>query len=175
MPGARGPRYAGAVAWSCGRSPPLGAMTAIPEPLARLLHEVEGLDRFERQQLLLEFADEFREVPPEVAERPFPEENYVTRCESQAYVFARPNPDGTLKFYFAVENPQGVSAKSWAVIMDRTLSGQPLESVLAVPPDVIFRIYGNEISMGKGQGLMGMLDHVKMLAARTLRERRSEG
>lgn len=150
-------------------------MAHIPAPLARLLEQFEGLDRLERAQLLLEFADEFREVPAEIAERPFPEENYVTRCESQAYVFARPNADGTLKFYFAVENPQGVSAKSWAVIMDEGLSGQPLESVLAVPPDVVFRIFGNEVSMGKGQGLLGMLDHVKMLAARALREREGDG
>lgn len=147
------------------------AMPALPAPLARLLDELEGLDRFERQQLLLEYADSFEEVPPDVARRPFPEEAYVARCESQAYVFARENPDGTLKFYFAVENPQGVSAKSWAAIMDQTLSGQPLESVLAVPPEVVFRIYGNEVAMGKGQGLMGMLDHVKMLAARALQGR----
>ena len=146
-------------------------MTRIPEPLEKLLADFEAVDRLERQQLLLEYADQFREVPEEVARRPFPEENYVTRCESQAYVFATENPDGTLHFYFAVDNPQGVSAKSWAAIMEETLSGQPLEQVLAVPPDVIFRIYGNEISMGKGQGLMGMLDHVKMFARRKLAER----
>jgi cysteine desulfuration protein SufE len=83
-------------------------------------------------------------------------------------VWAEDLPDGTLKFHFAVENPQGLSAKAWAVIMDTTLSGAPLEQVASVSPDVIFTLYGKDISMGKGQGLMGMLDHVTSAARRRL-------
>jgi cysteine desulfuration protein SufE len=121
--------------------------------------------------MLIELADRFKEVPPEVATRPFPEENHVERCESQAYVWAKELPDGTLKFDFAVENPQGISAKSFAVVLDEALSGQPLELVAKTPTDIVFQIYGKDISMGKGQGLMGMLSHVTIHARRKLAAR----
>ena len=144
----------------------------MPQALKDVVDDFAFVDRSERAELLIEFADRFQDVPAEVAERPFPEENHVTRCESEAFVWAKENPDGTLKYYFAVENPQGLSAKAWATIMDETLSNQPLEDVVAVSPEVIFDLYGKDISMGKGQGMMGMLDHVQSHAKRKLRERR---
>lgn len=143
-------------------------MPDLPPALATLLEDFRFVDRHERAELLIEYADEFQDVPERIATRPFPEANHVTRCESQAYVFPEELPDGTLKFHFAVENPQGLSAKAFAAIMDQTLSGQPLEAVAAVPTDVIFSLFGKELSMGKGQGLMGMLDHVTTAARRRL-------
>jgi cysteine desulfuration protein SufE len=135
-------------------------MTEIPKRLKDVLDDFAFLDRTERVELLIEAADRFEEVPRRIAERPFSEANHVQRCESDAYVWAEDLPDGTLKYWFAVENPQGLSAKSWAVLMDETLSGAPLEQVAAVPPETVFEIYGKDVSMGKGQGLMGMLAHV---------------
>jgi len=73
-----------------------------------------------------------------------------------------------MKLWFAVENPQGISAKAWAAILDETLSGQPLDEVARVPQDIIFRIFGRDISMGKGQGLIGMLELVHREARRRL-------
>ena len=143
-------------------------MTDIPAPLETVLEDFAFVDRAERAELLIEAADRFEEVPPAIATRPFPEENHVQRCESEAYVWAEDRPDGTLKFHFAVENPQGLSAKSWGVIMDETLSGQPLAEVAAVSPEVVFAIYGKDLSMGKGQGLMGMLSHVTHAAKERL-------
>jgi len=143
-------------------------MTDIPAPLESVLEDFAFVDRAERAELLIEAADRFEDVPPTIATRPFPEENHVQRCESEAYVWAEDRPDGTLKFHFAVENPQGLSAKSWGVIMDETLSGQPLAEVAAVSPEVVFAIYGKDLSMGKGQGLMGMLSHVTHAAKERL-------
>lgn len=150
----------------------MSAMSALPQPLQAVVDDFAYVDRSERAELLIEFADRFKSVPDEIAERPFPDDNHVARCESEAFVWAKDNPDGSQKYYFAVENPQGLSAKAWAVIMDETLSGQPLESVAAVSPEVIFDLYGKDLSMGKGQGMMGMLDHVQSYARRKLRERR---
>lgn len=137
-----------------------------------VLEDFAFADRTERAELLIEAADRFEEVPPRIATRPFPEENHVQRCESEAYVWAEDLPDGTLKYYFAVENPQGLSAKAWSVILDETLSGQPLEQVAEVSPDAVFTIYGKDISMGKGQGLMGILAHVTHAAKRRLDARK---
>ena len=152
-------------------------MTGVPAPLAEVVAEFESLDRGLRTEMLIEYADQFEEVPAAVASRPFPEANLAPRCESQAYVFATDLPDGTLAFQFAVENPQGLSAKAFAAILEETLSGQPLEEVVRVPQAVVFAVFGRDVSMGKGQGLLGMLELVQHEARRRLdqRRRRAEG
>ena len=138
-----------------------------------MLADFAFADRSERIELLIEFADKFTDVPARIATRPFPEANHVQRCESEAYVFPEDLSDGTLKFHFAVENPQGLSAKAWAVILDETLSGKPLEEVAAVPADAVFTVFGKDVSMGKGQGLMGITDMVTHAAKRRLAERKA--
>ena len=145
---------------------------ALPAPLADVVADFEFVDRSLRAEMLIEYADRFEEVPAAVATRPYPERNRAPRCESEAYVFATDRPDGTLKLWFAVENPQGLSAKAWGTILDDTLSGQPLELVARVPQDVIFRIFGRDLSMGKGQGLVGMLEVVQHEARRRLEQQR---
>ena len=86
-------------------------------------------DPADRTNLLLSYADQFREVPRAVATRPFAKEHLVPHCESEAYVWALRQPDGTLKLHFAVENPSGVSAKALATILDKTLSGLPAAEI----------------------------------------------
>lgn len=144
----------------------------LPAPLAEVVAEFEGLDRGLRSEMLIEYADQFEEVPAAIATRPFPEANRAPHCESDAYVFATDRPDGTLDFHFAVENPQGLSAKAWAVILGEACAGQPLEVVAGLPPEVIYRIFGRDLSMGKGQGLMGMLEVVRHAARARLDARR---
>ena len=135
-------------------------MAGMPAALAALAEDMRRMERRERAEMLIEYADRFEEVPPGVATRPFPEAHRAPRCESEAYVWATDNPDGTLRLHFAVENPQGLSARAWAAILGETVSGRPPDEVLAVDPEVIFDLFGRELSMGKGQGLMGMLDLV---------------
>jgi cysteine desulfuration protein SufE len=146
----------------------------LPEPLADVVAEFDAVDRGLRAEMLIEYADLFEEVPASVASRPYPEANRAPRCESEAFVFASDLDDGSMKLWFAVENPQGLSARAWAVILDETLSGQPLESVARVPQEVVFRIFGRDLSMGKGQGLVGMLEVVQHEARRRLEKRRRE-
>ena len=130
-------------------------------------------DQAERTQLLLEYADKFREVPPAVASRPFDRSALVPHCESEAYVWAVPNDDGTLKLHFAVENPSGVSAKALAAILDRTLSGLPAAEIGNVDPEIVEKIFRQNISMGKGMGLMSMVQRVQALARRFAQEKSS--
>ncbi len=146
-------------------------MSEQPAELSSLVQDFAFCDRNERAELLIEFADRFEEVPERIATRPYPEEHHVQKCESDAYVWAEDLPDGTVKFHFAVENPQGLSAKAWSVILDETLSGKPLEDVAAVSCDVVFSVFGKDLSMGKGQGLMGITDMVTYEAKKRLKER----
>lgn len=149
----------------------------LPAALVDAIADFELVDRGLRSEMLIEYADRFREVPATIATRPFPERARAPRCESEAYVFAVDRPDGSLDLHFAVENPQGLSAKAWAMILAETLSGQPLERIAAVPGEVIRRIFGHDLSMGKELGLLGMLELVQheARARLTARRRREQG
>jgi cysteine desulfuration protein SufE len=146
-------------------------MQLLPERLETWLATMESLDRPDRIQMLIDVAGRFPSVPPRIAQRPYPAERRVPGCESEAYVWAEPKPDGTLTYYFAVENPQGISAMALAAILGNTLSGVPLEKVAAIPADVVFRIFGRELSMGKSLGLMGMVNMVRAAARQQLQAR----
>ena len=130
-------------------------------------------DRRERADLLIEIADRFDEVkvPPSLATKPYDERHKAPACESEAYVWAVDQPDGTLKYYFDVLNPQGLSAMAMSVILAETVSGQPLDRVVHVSDDVVFKIFGKELSMGKGAGLMGILALVRAEAKRRLQQK----
>lgn len=121
-------------------------------------------DTADRTNMLLSYADQFHEVPPGVASRPFDKSHQVPQCESDAYAWAMQQPDGTLKLWFAVENPSGVSAKALAAILDKTLSGLTPEEIAQVDASVVEKLFRQNISMGKGMGLMSMVEAVRSLA-----------
>lgn len=149
-------------------------MTTLPPALAELLEDFASItDRTERAELLIETADRFDEVKvsPAVATLPYPETHRAPACESEAYVWAADQPDGTLRYTFDVLNPQGLSAKAFSVIVAETLSGAPLEQVVAIPDDIVFDLFGKELSMGKGAGLMGILTLVRHEAKQRLAAR----
>lgn len=121
-------------------------------------------DPADRAEVLLSLADRFREVPPEVARRPFARVHQVPSCESDAYVWGVLRPGGTLDLQFAVENPSGVSARALAAILQRGLSGLAPAEIAAVSPDLVFDVFRRDISMGKGLGLMSMVRAVQVTA-----------
>jgi len=121
-------------------------------------------DQADRTNLLLSYADKYREVPPEVATRPFGSGHLVPHCESEAYVWALKQPDGTLTLHFAVENPSGISVKALAAILEGTLSGLPAAEIAEVNPELVESIFRHNISMGKGMGLMSLVQAVRSLA-----------
>jgi cysteine desulfuration protein SufE len=134
------------------------------DKLQQLIEMFQMFDPADRTNLLLSYADQFQEVPPSIATRPFPASHQVPQCESDAYVWAMKQPDGTLKLYFAVENPSGISAKALAAILDKTLSGLPASEIATVDCGIVERIFRQNISMGKGMGLMAMVNAVQALA-----------
>lgn len=145
-------------------------MATIPPKLAHVLEDFSYItDRNERAEYLVEIADRFQKVPPEIATQPYDESRRVPACESEAFVWVKDQPDGTLKYYFDVLNPQGLSAKAMATILDETCSGTPLEQVAAVDTGVVLDIFGRELSMGKGAGLMGIVTLVQYEAKKRLK------
>jgi cysteine desulfuration protein SufE len=138
------------------------------EKLQKLVAMFEMFDMADRTDLLLSYADQFKDVPPEIATRPFATSHQIPQCESDAYVWAMKQPDGTLRLYFAVENPSGVSAKALAAILVKTLSGLPASEIATVNTDIVEKIFRQNISMGKGMGLMSMVQAVAALAKSAL-------
>lgn len=140
-------------------------MARYPPKLEALLETFAMFDdQADRVNLLLGYADKFRDVPSSVATRPFDKRHQVPQCESDAYAWAVPNADGSLALHFAVENPSGVSAKALVVILQTTLSGLPPAEIASVDPEIVERIFRQNISMGKGLGLMSMVLAVQALA-----------
>jgi cysteine desulfuration protein SufE len=138
---------------------------AYPQKLQQVLETFDMFpDPADRTSMLLSYADQFKEVPADVAQRPFPKSRQVPQCESDAYVWGLRQPDGTLKLHFAVENPSGVSAKAMATILEKTLSGLPPADIAAVDCSIVERIFRQNISMGKGMGLMAMVEAVRAIA-----------
>lgn len=141
----------------------------LPARLRALLSTLDLFpDRADRIQFLISVADRYRPVPEEVAVKPYPERRRVPHCESDAYVWALAESDGTMRLYFAVENPQGISAMAMAAILADTLSGSRPEEILSVPSDLPYRIFGRELSMGKTMGLLGMVGMVQAAARQVL-------
>lgn len=117
-------------------------------------------DRAERIQVLIALGEQFRPVGPNVAEEPYPEANKVPACESEAYGWTWLE-DGKLKLGYVILNPQGISAMAMARILESSLDGQDPEVVKSIPEDIVYRIFGRELSMGKSAGLMGMIQLLK--------------
>jgi len=140
-----------------------------PAKLQAVVDMFAMFDPADRTNMLLGYADQFREVPKEVAVRPFDKSRQIPQCESDAYAWAMKQPDGTLKLWFAVENPSGVSAKALAAILDKTLSGLPPDQIAQVDTAVVEKLFRQNISMGKGMGLMSMVEAVRSLAQAALR------
>ncbi|MCU0511459.1 MAG: SufE family protein [Anaerolineae bacterium] len=147
-------------------------MTDYPPRLQTALEDFSFITtRAERQEYLIQLADRFAEVrvPAHIATRPYDEQHRVPACESEAFVWAVPNPDGTLHYYFDVLNPQGLSAMAMSVILGEACNGAPLAQVAALNADLVFGFFGKDISMGKGQGLMSIVTLVAYEARQRLK------
>jgi cysteine desulfuration protein SufE len=139
----------------------------IPSTLRAAIDELNSLgDRATISEALIDIANRFSEVAPSQAVRPFPEANRVKACESEAYVFATKGVDGGIALAFAVENPQGISAKALSTLLQESLSGQPLAAIQQIPEDLVYEIFGRTVSMGRGAGLMGIITMMKDQARR---------
>lgn len=119
-------------------------------------------DRQERIEELVRIARRYH--PPD-RPKPYPEENRVPGCESEAFVWISGNSE-EVRLDVAVENPQGVSAMALATILRGALDGRPAIEFAAIPDDLALRLFGTELSMGKSLGLGNMVAVVKAHAAR---------
>jgi cysteine desulfuration protein SufE len=119
-------------------------------------------DRQEKIEVLISIADEFQNRTSEIVPRT--ESNKVPGCESEVFVVCQPLESGGLNLMFAVDNPQGLSAMVMARILEKCFSGKQAFEIAEVDEAIVFRIFGNELSMGKNLGLTNMIKMIKALA-----------
>ncbi|MGQ9903167.1 MAG: SufE family protein [Anaerolineae bacterium] len=137
-----------------------------PEKLREVL-EIFAENPADRNAMLIDYSDQFEGVPESIARRPYPKENQVPHCESDSYVFVEALDGNRLKFHFAVENPFGVSARALSAVLASTINGLPAEEIANMPiDDLVPTLFGPNISMGKGQGLLSIASVVKVMAQR---------
>lgn len=119
--------------------------------------------RDDRIQALISLAKRFQSVPDEIAVRPFDESHRVPGCESEAFVWVLLEA-GRLRIEFAVENPQGVSAQALAVLLKEGLDSEEPVVAKGLDDDIVFLMFGRELSMGKSLGLTNMVRAVRARA-----------
>ena len=140
-------------------------MGTSPAKLELLIADIESVDdRMVRAEILTELGNSYQEVPAAVAHRPFSQEHKVTACQSDAYVWVVMSDQGLCFPYFAVENPQGLSAKALASLLTQGCSGVTAQEISAVSDGIVARVFGSTISMGKAEGLMNMVRLMRRLA-----------
>ena len=97
----------------------------------------------------------------------------MPHCESDPYVFVEPMEaaaDPRLQVFFAVENPFGGSARALSAILNQTVNGLPASVIAGMPiDDLVPTLFGRNVSMGKGQGLLSIASVVKSLARNYVR------
>lgn len=137
-------------------------MTGLPTKLQEVVDTLALFeDRSEKIQAIISIAESFR---PTAEPKPYPENHRVPGCESEVFVWGN-ETNGHWNFEFAVENPQGLSAMAFAKILQDGLGGLSSAEIQAVPDELIYEIFGRELSMGKSMGLMNMLQICKRLAS----------
>ncbi|MGB9690840.1 MAG: SufE family protein [Candidatus Sumerlaeaceae bacterium] len=138
---------------------------------AKLVESFRALkDEAERLMMLIEFASCYVDPPPAVASRPFPAECKLPGCDCDVYFWALMREDRRLDFYFAVDCAEGVSAKAFAVILSRTLTGADLEAIARIPRECVAIIFGELITPEKKATLEAMLEAVRQAAQDVLGE-----
>ena len=139
----------------------------LPANLQAVLDDLEFLtDRRERIDYLISLGESYSNFPPE--EVPRTDNARVAGCESEVYFAAAPLPEGGLRYRYAVDNAQGISAMAMAKILDDGLSGVSPQEVEGVPEDLAMAIFGRELSMGKGLGLGQMIRMAKDAARKSI-------
>ena len=130
--------------------------------LQRVIDYFERItDEQQRIQMLISYSKRFEEVPETVASRPYDQAHRVPECESDVYVWVDVDNDHNVDFYAAVENPQGLSAKALGAVLQKALKDAKVEDIEKLDNELVYKVFGKQLSMGKNMGLMGMIQMIK--------------
>ncbi|MGH7564481.1 MAG: SufE family protein [Gemmatimonadota bacterium] len=146
---------------------PTDRVAGLPPPrLERLLDRFEALSRDQTMAVLVEFANQFAELPPRFAELTRDERYVVHECMTPVSLFSEMQ-DG--RIYFFADVPKSApTIRALLAIFTQALNGEPPESVLAIPPDFVSRLMRKVGLMTRERGLNAMIARMKHHAAEAL-------
>jgi cysteine desulfuration protein SufE len=134
-----------------------------PQPIQEFVENLSFIDdRAERIQVLIELS---RSYKPAKQEKPYPAENRVPGCESEVYTWVTLSSENNLNLEIAVDNPQGISAMSLAALIASGLQNQSPTLANQLDEDIVYALFGKELSMGKSMGLTNLVRQIKAQAA----------
>lgn len=139
-------------------------MPSAPESPATRLDEIAeefaDLDPRERLELLLDFADNLPELPPEYEARKQAGENRVHECQTPVFLFAELR-DGRVHVYAAVAE-EAPTVKGFVAILVEAFSGAEPAEVLNVKPNLLARLGLQEaLGMTRMRGLNAVLHRLR--------------
>ena len=109
----------------------------MPEKLAVIVEEFASAPRDVVLEMLLEFSDAVRPLPPELAGHAGMEQ--VPECQTPFFLKAVVTPQGTVDVWFDCP-PEAPTTRAFAGILAEGLAGATPDQVLAVPSDLYQRM-----------------------------------
>jgi cysteine desulfuration protein SufE len=109
----------------------------LPEKLAAIVDEFASAPRDVVLEMLLEYADAVRPLPPEFAGHAGMEQ--VPECQTPFFLTARVTAERTVQLWFDCP-PEAPTTRAFAGILAEGLAGASVDEVLAVPTDLYQRM-----------------------------------
>jgi cysteine desulfuration protein SufE len=137
--------------------------------LETIVEEFAELDKRERLELLLEFAEQLPELPAKYEAQREAGEHRVHECQTPVFLWVEVN-SGLVQLYAHVA-PEAPTVKGFVAILVDAFSGTSPADILAVKPDLLQRLGLTEaLGMVRMRGLTAILGRIRrevQLAAAT--------
>jgi cysteine desulfuration protein SufE len=130
-----------------------------------IVAEFADLDPRERLELLLEFAENLPPLPDRYQAERDAGMHRVPECQTPVFIWTE-LVDGKVQIYAEVA-PEAPTVKGFVGILVNSYSGQPPETVLATPPDLLHRLGLLEsLGMVRMRGLAAIQHHIRQQVAK---------
>lgn len=138
----------------------------VPPELQRLLDRFALFSREQTMQLLVEFANQFPELPERFAALAGSEEHIVHECMTPVALFSEVRDGGI--WYYADVPKSAPTIRAILAIFMQALNGKAPEQVLAIPSTFVSELMRKVGLMTRERGLHAMLLRMKRHAAEAL-------
>lgn len=137
-------------------------MSIYPDALDHLISEIKSIDDREEHQAVLEELSCDYQDDSEYSQSLNIELVRTPNCPSEVYVGVEIK-DNLYNLLFTVRNPQGISAKAFTAIIKKYYANTTKEQILSIPEELVYDIFTKDITMGRAQGLVGVIRTIKSL------------
>lgn len=140
------------------------ANETLPPKLHEIVTEFRSLDREEKLEMLLEYAEQLPPLPDEFKTQPL---EHVDECQTPIAI-ATERQGEAIQFHFDIP-PESPTVRGFAQILRAGLIGATPQDVIALPGDIPYTLgLQSALSPQRLNGMHFMLVHLKRAAAREL-------